>query len=197
LKRIAVVFVFLAGVGIGGGGLWLAVQNSAGLRYFILNQPTGDQPQAQVAAFTQAIVRGDKTAALKLWQIYEGSSSEKQTAMGKRQQIVISDLMSAKINPEYMILGVEWWTTCCEPNVTNDSRDAGGARISVQFLDKNGLPIGYTFDVFTRDQPYWGGAEGYPPRDWVIRDIYSLDKEPLFWILVYAPQIRSIQSSEP
>lgn len=197
LKKIGFVFIFLAGIGIGASGLWLIVQNNIELRYYLLEQPTGNQPQAQVANFVQAIVRGDNSSALKLWEIHDDSPSGTQNELVKRRESVISNLIATGITPDYMILGVEWWTTCCEPSVTCDSRNAGGARIKVQFLDKNGSPILYTFDVFTREQPYWGGAEGYPPRDWVIRDVYPDDQEPLFWLLIYEPQIRYIQSSEP
>ena len=197
LKIIGVLAIFLAGIGMGASGLWLAFQNNDGLRYFLLEQPTGNSPQAKIANFVKSVVKGDKTESLNLWEISDTSSLEQQNAMDKRREIVISDLVSAKINPDYMLLGIEWWTTCCEPNVTNDSRNAGGARINIQFLDTNGLPIHYTFDVFTRKQPYWGDAEGYPPRDWVIRDVYSNDKKPLFWPLIYTSKIQFIQTAEP
>ena len=196
VKKIGILFICLAGIGIGAGGLWLAIQDNTELRYFLLEQATANLPQAKIAAFVQSIVHDDKTAALKLWEI-DGASSEQQNALRKRREGVISDLLSAKINPDYMVLGIEWWTTCCEPSVTNDSRGAGGARIKVQFLDENELPVAYIFDVFTREQPYWGSAEGYQPRDWVIRDVYSENKKPLFWQLIYEPQIQFIQPSEP
>ena len=67
LKVIGIVFAFFAGIGIGAGGLWLAVQNNAELRYYLLERATGNQPQTQIAAFVQAIVRGDRSAALELW----------------------------------------------------------------------------------------------------------------------------------
>ena len=197
LKRIGVLFIFLIGIGIGASGLWLAIQNIDGLRYFLLDHPTGNLPKEKVDAFVQSIIQGNKTAAVKLWEIHDQSSPEQKNAMEKRQEIVISALLSADINPEYTILEIEWWRTCCEPGVINNSRDAGGARIKVQFLGKDELPIVYTFDVFTHDQPYWGEAEGYPPRDWVIRDVYPENKKPLFLTLLYEPQIQSIQPSEP
>ena len=185
LKKIGILFIFLSGIGIGASGLWLAIQNNIELRYFLLEQPTGNLPQAQVAAFVQSIIHNDKTAALNLWEVYDGASSEQQSALEKRRESVVSDLVSAKIDSEYMILGIEWWTTCCEPHVTCDSRDAGGARTRVQVLDDKGMPLLYTFDVFTREQPYWGDAMGNPPRHWVIRDIYASGQEPLFWRRVY------------
>ena len=194
MKVIGIVFIFLAGIGIGAGGLWLIVQNDIELRYYLLEHPTGNQPHAQIAAFMQAIVRSDRSTALELWEIEDADT---QSELMRRQDSVISDLLAAGINPDYMIQGIEWWTTCCEPNVTNNPQNAGGARINVQFLDKNGLPVPYTFDVFTRDQPYWGSAEGYPPRDWVIRDVYPDNKEPLYWPLIYEPHIQFIQTAEP
>jgi hypothetical protein len=189
LKVTSFVFAFLAGIGIGVGGLWLIVQNNVELRYYLLEHSTGDLPQAQIAAFVQAVVRGDRSAALELWEIED---TYEQSELARRRESVISNLVAAGIAPDYMVLGVEWWTTCCEPSVTCDSRNAGGARIRVQFLDENGQPIHYAFDVFAREQPYWGSAAGYPSRDWVIRDVYSHGQEPLFWTQVYEPRIRYV-----
>ena len=197
INKAAFVFIFLAGVVLGVGGLWWAILNNTELRYYLLEQADVNLPQAQIASFVRSIVRGDKAAAAKLWEVYSGPSSTKQTALMKRREAVITDLLSAGINPEYMVLDVEWWTTCCEPGVTNESRNAGGARIRIQFIDQQGSPISYMFDVFTREQPYWGGAMGYPPRTWVIRDVYPYDQDPMYWPLIYEPQIRSVQPAEP
>jgi hypothetical protein len=194
MKVTGIVIIFLAGIGIGAGGLWLIVQNDIELRYYLLERPTGNQPHAQIGAFVQAIVRGERSTALELWEIED---TDTQSELVRRQKSVISDLVAAGISPDYMILSVEWWTTCCEPSVTCDSRNAGGARILVQFLDKKGEPILYTFDVFTREQPYWGSATGYPSRDWVIRDVYPYDQRPLFWPLKYITQTQSTRFSEP
>ncbi|MFZ5878554.1 MAG: hypothetical protein ACOY0R_04230 [Chloroflexota bacterium] len=196
LKKIGVLLVFLAGIIIGAGGLWLAIQNNTELRYLLLEKATASLPQSTIAAFVQSIVHNDKAAALKLWEVYDDPTSEQQRALMKRREKVISDLLSAKIEPEYMVLHIEWWSTCCEPGVINDSRSAGGARIHVQFLDNNGKPMLYIFDVFTRE-PYWGSAEGYQPRDWVIRDVYPYDQDPMYWLLIYEPQIRHVQPSAP
>lgn len=197
LKKIGILIIFLAGIGIGACGLGLAIQNNDDIRYIVLTQPTGNSPQARITAFVNPVVRGNKTAALKLWEVDGRSLPERQKVMGIRRTSVVADLVSAKIKPDFRIREVEWWTTCCEPNVTNDSRNAGGARIKVQFLNQYGSPITYIFDVFTREQPYWGAAEGYRPRDWVIRDVYSEDKKPIFWPLVYESQIQFIQTEEP
>jgi len=197
LRKIGILLIFLVGIVFGASGLWLAIQNNTELRYFLFEQATASLPQSKIAAFVQSIVQGDRATALKLWEVYDDPSSEQQNALTQRRDKVISDLLSAQIQPEYMVLGIEWWSTCCEPSVINDSRSAGGARIRVQFIDKNGLPMLYIFDIFTREQPYWGSAAGYPPRDWVIRDVYPYDQNPMYWLLIYEPQIRSIQPQKP
>jgi hypothetical protein len=194
MKVMGIVFIFLAGIGIGAGGLWLIVQNDIELSYYLLERPTGNQPHAKIEAFVQAIVHGDRSTTLELWEIED---TDTQSELVSRQESVITDLVAAGISPDYMILSIEWWTTCCEPSVTCDSRNAGGARVLVQFLDKKGEPTLYTFDVFTREHPYWGSAIGYPPRDWVIRDVYPHDQKPLFWPLIYMTQTQSTRFSEP
>lgn len=197
LRKISIAFIFLAGIAIGVGGLWFAIQNNTELRYFLYEQATASLPQSRITAFVNALVQDDKMAALKLWEVYDDPSSEPQAALMERREAVIADLLSAKIQPEYMVLDSEWWTTCCEPGVTNDSRNAGGARINVQFMDKNGNPLSYVFDVFTRQQPFWGSAGGDPARDWVIRDVYPFGQNPMYWLFIYEPQIRYIQPLEP
>ena len=190
LKLIGIIVVFFVGMGVGAGGLWLIVQNNTELRYHLLERSTLNQPQAQIAEFVQAIVRGERSTALELWEV---KNADTQSELTRRRESVISDLINAGISPDYMVLRVEWWTTCCEPSVTCDSRNAGGARMMVQFLDKNGQPILYTFDIFTREQPYWGSAAGYPPREWVIREVYAYGQKPLFWTRIYESQVRYLQ----
>jgi len=193
LKVISVVLIFLTGLGMGVGGFWLVLQNNVDLRYHLLEQTNGNQPQALISEFVQAIVEGDHMTALELW---ETGDPDPQSPLAERREGVTSELESAGVSLEYSILDIEWWTTCCTPSVTCDSREAGGARILVQFMDRFGEPNIYFFDIFTR-QPYWGGAAGYPPRDWVIRDVYPVDQEPFFWPLIYVSQTQPVQPSEP
>jgi len=67
--------------------------------------------------------------------------------------------------------------------------------VTVQFLDGAGRPSLYTFDLFTRGGAYWGGAMGYPARQWALRDVYPAADEPLFWRLVYEPAVRSLDAA--
>lgn len=181
---IAVIVVFIAGIGAGVIGSWLILHGGTELRYFILDSPPGKQPTVQVDAFAKALVRADREIALKLWEVEAGDA---QGGLVSRRDRVTSDMAAAGLGADYMILNVQWWTTCCEPSVTCESRNAGGARILVQFLDRKERPLLYVFDVFAREQPYWGSAAGYPKRDWVIRDVYPQGEVPLFWTLMYEP----------
>lgn len=195
ISSIFLPFAFLVGFVLGLGGLWQAIQMNTELRYFLFEQATDNLPQAAIAEFIQSIVQKNKAAAHDLWEVYQDPSTAQQKALEERKEKVISYLMTVEIQPEYLVLSTEWWSTCCEPRVINDSRSAGGARVNVQLMDKNGLPLSYIFDVFTRD-PYWGSAEGYPPRDWVIRDVYPNYGKPMFWLFEYEPIIRLIPPPE-
>jgi hypothetical protein len=177
-KVIVFLAIFLIGVGVGAGGFWLVVQNHMELQHYLLGQPAMKPVQAPITHFVQAIARHESATAMTLWEIAEGNTQE---ALTQRRESVIADLGNAGIQPDYDILSVEWWSTCCDPSVICDSRGAGGARLRVQLLDKAGQPRSYVFDVFTREQPYWGAAAGYPPREWVLRDVYPYDEKPLFW----------------
>lgn len=185
-KKLVFSWCFLAGVVVGAGGLFWLVQGDTAL----LELPPRNQPQARVEAFIKAIHNNDASSALNLWEIEAPAGADPPGALHKRRDELISQLMARGVRDEFLVLDIEWWTTCCEPSVTNNSRNAGGARMRVQLLDQQGNPLSVTFDVFTREQPYWGDAAGNPRRDWVIRDVYIPEQQPLFWRMVYEPVIR-------
>jgi len=151
---------------------------------------TGNTPEARVRAYVRAVLRGDEGAALAAWKLPSWELPRGQSAaLAERRQAVTRQLIAADLQDEFRVRHIEWWRTCCEPGVMCEWRDAGGARIAVQFLEQQGLPVAYTFDVFHRDGPYWGAAAGYPPRHWVLRDVYARGQEPLFWRWVYEPEV--------
>jgi len=192
-KVMGWVFIFLLGIGAGVGGVWLFLSYADAL-FYLREKIIGETPPAQVDVYVQAIIQGNRSVAANLWYLDDSApDSAKYAALKDRRATVTDELLQHEIQSEYLILRTEWWTTCCEPGVTCDSRSAGGARLSVQFLDSQGDPIAYVFDVFTQEQPYWGAAMGYPPRHWVIRDIYPSDQEPLYWLMIYEPHIRSVE----
>jgi len=148
----------------------------------------GESPQAEISAYMSAILRGDRQAALDRWEVAQGEA-ERTARLERRREQVTAELLGLGAS-EFTLFEPQWWTTCCEPHVTCSSRSAGGARVQVQVLDKQGLPQIYVFDVFSREQPYWGDAMGSPPRDWVVRDVYALDQEPFYWRAVYESDVR-------
>lgn len=153
---------------------------------------TGETPQAKATAYVRAVARGDEKAALELWEVPSPPDQEQLQALAERREQVTSELIAARVEPDFILLDAEWWTTCCEPSVTPDPRSAGGARMTVQLLDKEGSPAIYVLDVFVRDGPYWGAAAGYPFRHWALRDVYPEGQEPLYWRRLYEETIRSL-----
>ncbi len=147
----------------------------------IVEPVTGESPQAKVQAYVRSISSHDEPAALNLWELPgTGLPAERTAELAQRCERITHALIDEGIRPDTSILGIEWWRTCCEPGVTQDARDAGGARLRVQLVDARGGPQLYIFDVFTRE-PYWGAAADYPPRQWILRDVYPLGQDPLFW----------------
>ncbi len=131
---------------------------------------TGTTPQARVSAFVQAIDRGDEQAALDLW---ESESAQ----LGERRQKITRELLETKLAPGFMILDTEWWSMCCEPReIGYYFGDAGAVHMKVRLRDTQGHSLVYMFDLFARELPW-----NEDPRDWVIRDIYPSDQEPLFF----------------
>jgi hypothetical protein len=159
-------------------GVWLFVSPNGKV---IIEQTTGETPEGKLQAYAHAIASTDENSALRLWELPTLPNVVQLNALAMRHTRVTSELLAASIKPEYVVLNVEWWSTCCDPTVINDSRNAGGARMQVQFLDGKGSPQVYVFDVFVRNLPYWGAALGYPLRQWAIRDVYPRGEEPLFW----------------
>ena len=181
-----------------GGGLLVALGVGAFLLASILpgdwrERLAGETPQAEIATYVKAILRGDRRAALDLWEV-AASDPDRTVRLEQRREQVTDELLALGIS-EFTVFQPQWWTTCCEPQVTCTSRSAGGARIQVQVLDGTSMPQIYVFDVFSREQPYWGDAMGSPPRDWVLRDVYAMDQEPLFWRLVYESNVRWLGES--
>jgi hypothetical protein len=180
-----------------GGGLLLALGVGAVLLATTLpvdwrERLTGKTPQAEISVYLKAILRRDRQAALEVWEV-QAPDPDRSARLEERREQVTDELLALKMS-EFAVFQPQWWTTCCEPQVTCTSRAAGGARIQVQILDGTGMPWIYTFDVFSREQPYWGDAMGNPSRDWVLRDLYAQDQEPLFWRLVYESNVMWLDS---
>jgi len=188
--RLVVIVALLAGIALVGA---LLLRFAAPQAWETL---TGHTPKATILAYLESVRRGDREGALSQWQLPEWQEAlpERYAELSRRRESVTEALLKAHFSDDPRILDTEWWTTCCEPHVTCDSSNAGGARVWVQLIDDSGDPLAYWFDVFARQQPYWGDALGNPLRRWIIRDIYPVEEDPLFWRLVFESNVRSLDA---
>ena len=183
----ALIAAVVAIIGIGLAMTWFSHPFLGHVQGFtILERLHGATPETKVNAYIQAILREDEEAALTAWMLHERELPDgRGDALRDRRTQVTRELLAAGLHRDFTIEQIEWWTTCCEPGVTEEIRNAGGARVHVRFLNGNGSPQDYVFDVFHRDEAYWGAAMGYPPRRWVLYDVYPSDEDPLYWRFVY------------
>ena len=144
---------------------------------------TNESPEAKIAVYLQAVARGDAEGALLVWQLSGDEfyqRAERLRPLSDRRQKMTSDLVAAGVTADFTVLGIEWWKTCCWPDLVSDPRVAGMARVRVALRDRAGGQSVYVFDVLTRDEPYWT-VDAYPPRAWVLRDVYLDGQDPLYW----------------
>jgi len=178
---------------ITGALLLIAAILFPSLRLTLVEQITGNNPEARIERYVHAVLRGDEEAALKIWELPSWKAQESRSeALAERRAAITRELIRNGIQNEYLIRDTEWWRTCCEPSVICNGRAAGGARVTVQFIDGQGLPVSYIFDVFHRDGSYWGSAMRYPTRHWVLRDVYPSGDEPLYWRMVHQADVHHL-----
>jgi hypothetical protein len=189
----ATVRLVLIPVALTGALLLGAAVLFPSLRLKLGERISGNNPEARVRQYVRAVLRGQEATALEAWELFCWQALEDRSeALAERRAAVTRELVHADLQGEFLILNTEWWRTCCEPGVISNPLGAGGARVRVQFIDGHGLPISYIFDVFHRDGPYWGSAMGYPTRHWVLRDIYPLGEEPLYWRMIHVADVRQL-----
>ena len=141
----------------------------------IVEQISGETPQAKVASYLALVAREDQDEALALWPASERLGPEYEA----RRHSVTTELEELGPELSHRVVKIEWWSTCCEPHVITDTRGAGFARLWVE-VSGGDEPRQYVFDVFVPGG-YWGWMEGYPARHWEIVDVYPAGEEPLVW----------------
>ena len=163
------------------------------VRLTLSERVSGNNPEARIRRYVRAVLEEDQERALQAWELFSWEAREdRSAALAQRRVSVTSELMDADLQHEFLILDTEWWRTCCEPGVISNPLGAGGTRVRVQFIEGHGRPIIYIFDVFHRDGAYWGSAMGYPARHWVLRDVYPLEDEPLYWRMTHEADVRHL-----
>lgn len=138
---------------------------------------SGETPQAKVSSYLALVVRGERDKALALWPANERLGPEYEA----RRHSVTAELGELGPGLSHRVVKIEWWGTCCEPNIITDSRAAGFARLWVEVSGGDEVRQ-YVFDLLASPMPYLGEWEGYPVRHWQIVDAYPAGEEPLYWL---------------
>lgn len=131
-----------------------------------------------MAAYLEVILQGDKASAYNCWRPANERLGPEYEA---RRQAVTEAISALGSNFSFHVLDVEWWSTCCEPHVIDDPRNAGFARLRVAVGGTPEDEITYVFDVGVTGGPYYGEMMGCPVRHWRIVDAYPEGEEPLYW----------------
>ncbi len=144
-----------------------------GITSLVIEKINNENPGAKVAAYMQAVLIGDKEKALKFWEIPESYNLnlEYKNKIKDQGEKITKELIEKKIKPDFTIKNIEWWSTCCIPSITENSRIAGRAKVYVRFADSNNVESIYVFDVIVPGG-YDGGLTGYSARHWIISDVY-------------------------
>ena len=91
----------------------------------LVERVSGETPQAKVSSYLALVARGERDGALALWPANERLGPEYE----KRRHSVTTELGALGPDLSHRVLEIEWWSTCCEPHVITDSREAGFARL--------------------------------------------------------------------
>lgn len=210
MKKIYIlILIILIIVGVIGIGVFFSIQKIKSgwgnpSLTILWERIIGETPQAKISAYLRSVMNNHQRKALAVWQLqglkqgadFSLDPSYNFYLLTQRREEITKDLISKGIK-DFKILKTEWWRTCCEPDIISNFADAGGARTTVQLTDKNGSTYNYIFDVFHRETSYWGAAEGYRPRQWVLRDAYPENDQPLFWTTRSSDQIIYVSSYSP
>lgn len=175
-KKIALIIVLTLSI------IGIYVISVTGFLNPIIEKIINETPEAKISAYIQAVSKGDKEAALKIWEYPTWNlESDDYILLKDRREKVTDELIKWKFASGFTILNIEWWNTCCIPSITDNHSLAGGVRMEVKLIDENNIAKTYIFDILTRET-YSGEVIDEPKlRHWVIRDVYLTRGEPLFW----------------
>lgn len=178
LKKKTVLIITIIALSIIG----IYIVSISGILNPFIEKITNETPEAKINAYIQAVSKGDKETALKIWEYPTWNlESNDYILLKERREKATDELIKEKITSNFTITNIEWWSTCCMPSIISNSNGAGGARAKVELTDINNKKNIYIFDIFVRETHYGGATEEPKLRHWVIRDIYPLGEEPLFW----------------
>ncbi len=149
-----------------------------------IEKAISETPKAKIELYLQAVSKEDKKEALTLWEFpnWWNSSFMGFDQLKDRREEMTNKLIEAKINSDFTVTKIDWWSTCCTPRIINDSNWANRARVYVQLIDFDNNKFNYVFDVFVSKGHREPGI-GDSIRHWTIRDIYPENEESIFWTM--------------
>jgi hypothetical protein len=149
-----------------------------------------ETPERHADAYLDAVAAGDREGALALWQMPERGSPEALALLGDRRRTVTADL-AARMPRTHRVVGVEWWSTCCEPHPLRSERGANIARLTVELAGGER----YVLDMRATEPDTLVDRLA---RRWILRDVYRATEEPLFHRWIASPNgIGSIYLGAP
>ena len=173
IKKIPILFlVFIIIVGF-------FVDSEYGATSLLIEKIKNETPETKVAAYIQAVSNGDTEKALSFWEISESYelNIEYCDRIKNHGEQITKELIKKEIKSDFTITHIEWWSTCCVPSITENSRAAGKAKVYVQLADSNNIKSAYIFDVVVPGG-YVGGLAGHSVRHWILSDVYLENEEP-------------------
>jgi len=177
IRRVLLVVVCLIGALTAGGWSVAGTQRGAAMIEALL----GRTPPARIAAYVQAITRGDRTAAVGAW-IIATDDSVYSRLLRERRKAVTASLLARQLATRITILRTQWWhTSCCMPGPFGAASDAGAARVQARLYDQRGRSLLVVFDLTTIGSyhgPVATANIGYWSRTWAVCDVYLAPRAP-------------------
>lgn len=141
----------------------------------VIEEVTDKTPKAKIEKYIYAVSAGDREQALIFWTPRSPSGD----ALGEyggdyeliaQRETITQDLIAKRIDRNFKIKNIEWWSTCCVPRVIDDSREAGLAKVFVELTDSNNIKSDYIF-VLSVPGGYEGDLVGHSVRNWEINSV--------------------------
>ena len=176
MKNIKKVFIILLSIVIIIIGFF--IDSEYGATALFVEKIKNETPEAKIVAYIQAVSNDDTEKALSFWEIPESYkfNPEYCDRIKDRGKQITKELIKKEIKSDLIITHIEWWSTCCIPSVTENSRIAGKAKVYAQLVDSNNIKSAYIFDVVVPGG-YEGGLIGHSVRHWVLADVYLESEE--------------------
>jgi len=141
---------------------------------FIVARVSGDEPDATLTRFADAVSNGDLARARSLW-IVGPNETPVFRARIERRQVETWQTLAGFVGRPYSVERVQWWSTCCMPSVIAGREGASAARYWVRF---DGSLRPYVVTLIASDTQWM--LEGAPARGWAVREVHLDGEEPIY-----------------